>query len=165
MSKKIDIPTEGPLSDVPETKVGRMLTGDDYKESLLVQAKLEKALTGKPGMIPKRQLIFRVADVILTKLNKLDTHSENDPNSVESRQLDQLHFQFGTDNVVDLAMVLANLEMKNKEKQRFKDILGDSGLGLVTKDKTKGLFASGIPQYLTAAGEKDFKDHVDKEAI
>jgi len=44
MSKLPEVPKSGPNSDVPQTKIGKQLTGEDYRESLLTQAKLEKAL-------------------------------------------------------------------------------------------------------------------------
>ena len=54
MSKSLNVPTAGPGSDTPQTKIGKQMTGDDYRESLLTQAKLEKALGTNSRMIPKR---------------------------------------------------------------------------------------------------------------
>lgn len=128
MSKNLEIPKEGPNSDVPQTKIAREMTGDDYRESLLTYAKLEEALKGNSGMIPKRPRVFRIADSLLKELNKLDNKSEEDPESEEARTLDQLHHQFGTDNVVDLAMILANMQLKKEEKERFRKIIKKDNL-------------------------------------
>lgn len=128
MSKSLNVPSTGPSSDEPQTKIGKQMTGDDYRQSLLTQAKLEKALGSNSRMIPKRERVFRIADEILKQLNIMDDASEQEPNSNEARQLDQLHHQFGTENVVDLAMILANMQLKKEEKERFKKLTGENGV-------------------------------------
>ena len=128
MSKLPEVPKSGPNSDVPQTKIGKQLTGEDYRESLLTQAKLEKALGSQSRMIPKRPRVFRIADEIIKDLNELDDAAEKDPLSNQSIHLDALHYQFGTDNVVDLAMVLANMQLKKEEKDKFKKLTGAGGI-------------------------------------
>jgi hypothetical protein len=106
MSKSLNIPTSGPNSDVPQTKIGKQLSGEDYREALLTQAKLEKALGANSRMVPKRQRVFRIADEILKTLNVMDDAAEKDPNSEEGAKLDQLHYQFGTDNPLAKSTIL-----------------------------------------------------------
>ena len=128
MSKSLNVPTAGPGSDTPQTKIGKQMTGEDYRESLLTQAKLEKALGTNSRMIPKRPRVFRIADEIIKDLNDLDDAAEKDTLSSESINLDALHYQFGTDNVVDLAMILANMQLKKEEKDKFKKLTGAEGV-------------------------------------
>ena len=129
MSKSLKVPKESPQSDVPQTKIAKELTGDDYRESLLTQAKLEEALKGKKGILPKRERIFRIADKIIEQLNKLDNKADQEgPNSDSARKLDQLQYQFGTENIIDLAMILSNLQIKKEEKERFKKLTGENGI-------------------------------------
>jgi len=134
------------------------LTGDDYRESLLLQAKLEKQLGANSRMIPKRQRVYRIADEILKHLNVLDDASEKDPNSTAARDLDQLHYQFGTDNVVDLAMVLANMQLKKEEKDRFKKLTSHGGI--------IDLAEVGRSTRSTLTGEEEgtTADHVEQES-
>ena len=152
MSKLPEVPKNSPNSDVPQTKVGKELTGEDYRQSLLTQAKLEKALGANSRMIPKRPRVFRIADEILKTLNDLDDTAEKDPNSTAARDLDQLHYQFGTDNVVDLAMVLANMQLKKEEKDKFKKLTGAGGIinleniGKTTRSTLTGDEAPGVEE-------------------
>ena len=84
-------------SDKPETKVAKMLTGEDYRKDLKTTLELEKLLyeSGKSGITPKRPKVFRLADSIIKKLNELDDTAEKNPDSDEAAHLDQLHNLFG----------------------------------------------------------------------
>jgi len=127
MSKSLDIPKNAVGSDKPQTKIGRELTGDDYKESLKLQAELEKLLGKSSRQIPKRELVFRIADELIIALNELDDEAEAHPDSLAGARLDQLHYNFGTENIIDLAMITANMELKKREKDKYKTLTGDKG--------------------------------------
>lgn len=129
-TKQLSIPKAGPNTDVPQTAVAKELTGEDYRESLLTQAKLEQALASNKDIIPKRQRVFRIADGIIKELNELDTAADEDPESVQALKLDSLNYQFGTENITDLAMILANLQIKKEGKEKLKKMTTSTKAGV-----------------------------------
>ena len=127
MSNKIDKNIHTAEEDNPETKIGRYLTGKDYMENLALRAKLEKNLAN-PNILPKREKIFRLADHLIDKLNTMESDADKNVNSNAAKSLAQLHAQFSTDNVLDLAMILANMELRKQEKEKFKKIAQENEL-------------------------------------
>ena len=160
----LSIPESSRDEHVPKSKIGKQFTGDDYRESLLTSAKLEKALGNRAGIIPMRPRVFRIADSLIEKLNILEAKAENDPLSTEAMQLAQLKNVFGFDNVIDIAMVLANSQILKEQKNEMKKLTG------VTKDsKTDPIInlddiAKNVPEYLTKRINKDTKDLVEIES-
>ena len=162
----LSIPESSRDEDVPKSKIGKQFTGDDYRESLLTSAKLEKALGNRAGIIPMRPRVFRIADSLIEKLNILEAKAENDPLSTEAMQLAQLKNVFGFDNVIDIAMVLANSQILKEQKNEMKKLTGVTKTA-EGKDTTPIInldsIAKDVPEYLTMKVNKDTKALVENE--
>ena len=125
--------------EIPTTSMGKYLSGEDYRKDLIEQGKLRKYVD--PKVVPKREKVFRIADKIMEKLNDWELKAEENPNSEAAKQLDQLHNEFNTDNITDLAMILANMEVQRLRKQKLKEILYKEGSQVDLKKLTN----QGLP--------------------
>jgi len=159
-SKKLDVENlkQSGDPDVPHTKVARELTGDDYRESLLTTADLEQKLGERKGIIPMRPRVFRIADGLIEKLNQMQATSEKNPLSQVAARLDQMHHHFGTENIIDLAMILANMQLRKEEKEMLKKLTGDGGL--INLDKVKDTVTPSL-----LGSTATFKQFVDDESV
>ena len=79
-------------------------------------------------------------------------------------KLDQLHNEFNTDNITDLAMILANMELQRMRKKKLKDILyGDDK----TKDrgiKLKKMAEQGLNENIWLTGNKTKEEIAAEQA-
>ena len=138
--------------EIPTTSLGKYLSGDDYRKDLIEQGKLRKYVD--PSVVPKRERVFRIADELMKKFNEWEKFAEKNPNSAYAMKLDQLHNEFNTDNITDLAMILANMELQKMRKKKLKDILYRDKKGEEGGIKLSSMAKEGLNENIWTTGNK-----------
>ena len=142
--------------EIPTTSLGKYLSGEDYRKDLIEQGKLRKYVD--PSVVPKRERVFRIADELMKKFNEWEKFAEKNPNSVYAMKLDQLHNEFNTDNITDLAMILANMELQRMRKKKLKDILYGDKKGEEGGIKLSSMAKEGLHENIWTTGNKTKED-------
>jgi len=129
------------LDNEPSAK-GRLLTGKDYLQDLKlyldVSSKLDSDVA--KNAIPRRKKVYRIAENLISQLNDMEEQAELNSNSDQAKTLISFYYNYGVDNVEDLAMILAQQYDADKTKQEFKNLVkGDNPLISFADVKTSGI--------------------------
>jgi len=135
------------LDNEPSSK-GRLLTGKDYLEDLKLHLDVSSKLEPNArNAIPRRKKVYRIAENLISQLNDLEEQAELNSNGDAAKTLISFYYNYGVDNVEDLAMIMAQQYDADKTKQEFKNLVkGNNPLLKFADIQTSGI-TKGFKKY------------------